>query len=213
MSAYRRFFDTDAQNGRNVTNSNLELDLFTKAHHVEMLNHYFKGQIDYSLQWSDIIYSYIKNYFKEKEPYTLKKILYLYRHADKRTRKRIRKEFGDSIKRKVTWEFYVNWYVKKTVSNFRQTAENKNSRASGCNPDWRSAWDSGSFVDTATVVSNSGSGKFCGKQGCYLFYGPVEFSGNKFFYLLFAGGIDFYVCVQSSISVVFNVSSVTICKP
>jgi len=102
MSAYRRFFDTDAQNGRNVTNSNLELDLFTKAHHVEMLNHYFKGQIDYSLQWSDIIYSYIKNYFKEKEPYTLKKILYLYRHADKRTRKRIRKEFGDSIKRKVT---------------------------------------------------------------------------------------------------------------
>ena len=101
MSAYRRFFDTDAQNGRNLTNSNLELDLFTKAHHVEMLNGYFKGEIDYSLQWSDIIYSYIKNYFKEREPYTLKRILYLYRHADKKTRKRIRKEFGDSIKRKV----------------------------------------------------------------------------------------------------------------
>jgi len=101
MSAYRRFFETDAQNGRNLTNSNLELDLFTKAHHVEMLNRYFKGRIDYSKQWSDIIYDYIKNYVKEKKPYTVRKIFYLYRHADKRTRKRICKEFGDSIKRKV----------------------------------------------------------------------------------------------------------------
>ena len=101
MSAYRRFFDADATNGRNVTNSNLELDLFTKAHHVEMLNHYFKGQIDYSLQWSEIIYSYIKRFFKERKPYTFKKILYLYWHADKKTRKLIRREFRDSIKRKV----------------------------------------------------------------------------------------------------------------
>lgn len=102
MSAYRRFFDTDAQNGRNLTNNNLELDLFTKAHHVEMLNHYFKGEIDYSLQWSDIIFSYIKNYFREKKPYTLKKIFYLYRHADKKTRNLICREFVDSIKRKVS---------------------------------------------------------------------------------------------------------------
>lgn len=101
MSAYRRFFETDAQNGRNLTNSNLELDLFTKAHHVEMLNRYFQGKIDYSLQWSDIIYSYIKNYVKERKPYTVKRIFYLYYHADKRTRKRIRREFSDSIKRKV----------------------------------------------------------------------------------------------------------------
>lgn len=101
MSAYRRFFDTDAQNGRNLTNSNLELDLFTKAHHVEMLNRHFKGEIDYSLQWSDIVFDYIKNYFKEKEPYKLSRIFYLYHHADKRTRRRIRKAFGDSIKRKV----------------------------------------------------------------------------------------------------------------
>lgn len=101
MSAYRRFFETDAQNGRNLTNSNLELDLFTKAHHVEMLNGYFKGKIDYSKQWSNIIYDYIKNYFKEKKPYTLSRIFYLYRHADKKTRKRIRNEFWGSIKRKV----------------------------------------------------------------------------------------------------------------
>ena len=101
MSAYRRFFDSDAKNGRNLTNSNLELDLFTKAHHVEALNRYFKGQIDYSLQWSDIIYDYIKNYCKEGKPYTLKKIVYLYQHADKKTRGLIRKEFCKSIKRKV----------------------------------------------------------------------------------------------------------------
>lgn len=101
MSAYRRFFDSDAQNGRNLTNSNLELDLFTKAHHVEMLNQYFEGRIDFSLQWSDIIYSYIKKYFKEKNPYTVKRIVYLYRHADKKTRELIRKEFLGSIMRKV----------------------------------------------------------------------------------------------------------------
>ena len=101
MSAYRRFFDSDAKNGRNLTNSNLELDLFTKAHHVEALNRYFKGQIDYSLQWADMIFDYIKNYFREGNPYTLKKIVYLYQHADKKTRGLIRKEFLDSIKRKV----------------------------------------------------------------------------------------------------------------
>lgn len=101
MSAYRRFFDADAQNGRNLTNSNLELDLFTKAHHVEMLNRYFQGQIDYSLQWSEIIYSYIKNYFKTGSPYTLKKIIYLYRHADKKTQRTIRQEFLKSVQRKV----------------------------------------------------------------------------------------------------------------
>ena len=101
MSAYRRFFEGNATNGRNVTNSNLELDLFTKAHHVEMLNQYFEGRIDFSLQWSDIIYSYIKKYYKEKNPYTLKRIVYLYRHADKKTRELIRKEFLGSIIRKV----------------------------------------------------------------------------------------------------------------
>jgi len=101
MSAYRRFFETDAKNGRNLTNSNLELDLFTKAHHVEMLNDYFEGQIDYSLQWSDIIYSYIKRYFKEGSPYTFSRICYMYRHSCKKTRKIVRKEFVNSIRRKV----------------------------------------------------------------------------------------------------------------
>ena len=101
MSAYRRFFDTDATNGRNVTNSNLELDLFTKAHHVEMLNRYFKGQIDYSKQWSNIIYDYIKNYFKAGKPYTIKKIGYLMIHADKKTRSIIWGEFWESIRRRI----------------------------------------------------------------------------------------------------------------
>lgn len=101
MSAYRRFFDDTATNGRNVTNSNLELDLFTKAHHVEMLNVYFEGRIDYSLQWSDIIYSYIKRFFKEGKPYTVKRILYMYRHSDKKTKRLIRSEFFGSITRKV----------------------------------------------------------------------------------------------------------------
>lgn len=101
MSAYRRFFDADAQNGRNVTSSNLEQDLFEKAHHVEMLNKYFRGQVDYSLQWSDIIYDYIKNYFKVGKPYSLKRIWYLYQHADMKTKCMIRREFSNSFKRKI----------------------------------------------------------------------------------------------------------------
>lgn len=100
MSAYRRFFDDNATNGRNVTNSNLELDLFTKAHHVERLNHYFEGRIDYSLQWSDIIYSYIKRFFKEGKPYRLNRIIHLYRHADGKTKMLIRNNFLNGIKRR-----------------------------------------------------------------------------------------------------------------
>lgn len=100
MSAYRRFFDADAQNGRNLTNSNLELDLFTKAHHVEMLDQYFEGKIDYSKQWSNIIYDYVKQYFKTGKPYSLKRICYLYQHADSKSRMLVRNEFFKSIKRK-----------------------------------------------------------------------------------------------------------------
>ncbi len=99
MSAYRRFFDADAQNGRNLTNSNLEKDLFTKAHHVEALNAYFEGKIDYSNQWSDIIYDYIKHCFKDGKPYTFKNAIYLFRHADKKTQKVICNEFLGSIRR------------------------------------------------------------------------------------------------------------------
>jgi len=101
MSAYRRFFDEGAQNGRNLTNSNLELDLFMKAHHVEMLNRYFEGKIDYSKQWSGIVYDYIKHYFKDRKPYSLKRIWYLYWHADRKSRMLVREEFYKSVKRKL----------------------------------------------------------------------------------------------------------------
>lgn len=101
MSAYRRFFDEEATNGRNVTNSNLELDYFTKAHHVEALNEYFQGRIDYSEQWTDIIYSYLKALMKEKEPYKFSRFLYMYRHADYKTRKNVRSEFMKSMVRKI----------------------------------------------------------------------------------------------------------------
>lgn len=101
MSAYRRFFNEDAQNGRNLTNSNLELDLYTKAAHVEALHHYFAGRIDYSKQWSNIIYDYLKRVMKEGKPYTKSRFFYMYRHADKKTKKIIRKEFAGSLLRKI----------------------------------------------------------------------------------------------------------------
>ncbi|MDD6203119.1 MAG: glycosyltransferase family 2 protein [Lachnospiraceae bacterium] len=101
MSAYRRFFDKDAQNGRNLTNSNLELDLYTKAEHVEALHHYFDGRIDYSEQWTDIVYGYLKHLLRGEHQYSLSRFLHMYQHSSKKTRKNIRKEFCGSIFRKL----------------------------------------------------------------------------------------------------------------
>jgi len=102
MSAYRRFFDDNATNGRNVTNSNMELDLYTKAHHVQMLNEYFRGRIDYSNQWSDIIWDYGKRVMSNTEGYKLKKFGYMYCHADKLTKKKVRGEFVEALKRRIS---------------------------------------------------------------------------------------------------------------
>lgn len=101
MSAYRRFFDPDATNGRNVTNRNLELDLYTKAHHIESLYHYFQGRIDYSEQWSDIVYDYFKHLMKREKPYSLKHFSHLYFAADHKTRKMLRRFMMESLKRKI----------------------------------------------------------------------------------------------------------------
>lgn len=101
MSAYRRFFDKDAKNGRNLTNSNMEQDLYTKAHHVETLHEYFGDRIDYSGQWSDMIYDYLKRLLHREKPYRFKRFFHMYRHADTKTRKMIRQEFIGSIKQKL----------------------------------------------------------------------------------------------------------------
>ncbi len=101
MSAYRRFFDADATNGRNVTNNNLELDLFTKAHHVEMLNKYFEGRIDYSKQWSDIIHMYFSRLARRMKPYSPGRFWYMYIHADGPTRKKVNIEIYKSIRRRL----------------------------------------------------------------------------------------------------------------
>lgn len=104
MSAYRRFFDDTAINGRNVTNRNMELDLFTKAHHVELLNRYFEGRIDYSKQWSNMIFDYEKRLLKREKPYTFNRFYYMYRHADKKTRKQVREEMLSGMKRRIKGE-------------------------------------------------------------------------------------------------------------
>lgn len=101
MSAYRRFFDSTATNGRYLTNANMELDLFQKAHHVEMLNEYFGGRIDYSGQWSDMLWDYGKRALGRKDNFKLSRFLYMYNRADKKTRKMVRDEAFGSIKRKI----------------------------------------------------------------------------------------------------------------
>lgn len=101
MSAYRRFFDKDATNGRNMTNANMEQDLFEKAHHVEALNEYFEGRINYSGQWSDMIWDYGKRALGGKKGFKLSRFIYMYNHADKKTRKMINSEILLSLKRKL----------------------------------------------------------------------------------------------------------------
>lgn len=101
MSAYRRFFDENATNGRNVTNANLELDLYTKVQHVERLNKYFEGRIDYSWQWSDIILSYAKKALRLKKGYYMRRLMHMYRHADSKTRKMVRELLLESLTRRI----------------------------------------------------------------------------------------------------------------
>ncbi|MCR4651079.1 MAG: glycosyltransferase [Lachnospiraceae bacterium] len=101
MSAYRRFFDENATNGRNLTNANMELDLFTKANHVYMLNEYFDGAIDYSGQWSDIIWDYGKRAFKRVPGFRLGRFCKMYRNADGRTKKLVRRMIRESFSRRL----------------------------------------------------------------------------------------------------------------
>lgn len=101
MSAYRRFFDATATNGRYLTNSNMEQDLFEKAHHVETLNEYFAGRIDYSKQWTDIVWDYGKRMLGRNKGYRLSRFAHMYSKADKKTKKLVRQEALASVKRKI----------------------------------------------------------------------------------------------------------------
>lgn len=100
MSAYRRFFEENATNGRNATNANMAQDLYDKAHHVQTLNEYFNGRIDYSRQWSDMIWDYGKRAMTHVKGFTLKRFWHMYSCSDAKTKKLVRKEFITSIKRR-----------------------------------------------------------------------------------------------------------------
>ena len=102
MSAYRRFFDNKATNGRNVTNANMELDLYTKAHHVQALNEYFDGRIDYSRQWSDIIWDYGKRVMNRTDGYRFSRFMHMYGHADAITRRKVRSEAVKALGRRIS---------------------------------------------------------------------------------------------------------------
>lgn len=103
MSAYRRFFDLEAKNGRNLTNSNMPQDLFDKCHHLEVLNEYFDGKIDYSRQWCVYVYDYLKGAFlHHNEGYHFHKFIYLYHHANVKVRKMVRGEFKETILNGIT---------------------------------------------------------------------------------------------------------------
>lgn len=66
MSAYRRFFDQDATNGRNVTTLDLPLDYYNTAKQLEIIDEYLGGIVDLSPKWSAILNSYFKGMLKER---------------------------------------------------------------------------------------------------------------------------------------------------
>lgn len=99
MSAYRRFSDPGALNGRNLTNADMEKDLYEKAHHVMVLNEYFAGRIDYSHQWSNIIYDYTKRMLRLKKGYRYGRFKVMYEAADEKTKALVRECLKSDLKR------------------------------------------------------------------------------------------------------------------
>ena len=68
---------------------------------VKALNDYFKGRIDYSHQWSNIIWDYGKRAIAGAKGYSMKRFMFMYKNSDKKTKKIIRNEFINSLKRKL----------------------------------------------------------------------------------------------------------------
>lgn len=102
MSAYRRFFDADAQNGRNVTVRNLAEDYCNTIRQVKMLYEYFGGNVDFSKKWNNLLSDYFKGMLKRVQPgFSWKMFWRLYLESSPETRKRFREGLKESLTRRL----------------------------------------------------------------------------------------------------------------
>lgn len=104
MSAYRLIIslDDNATNARSVGQKNLALDFYKSCHQMEVLNRYFKGQVDLSKMWSNYILSYFKNMIKtEDERFQRKQFFVMLGKANIRTKKKVLGYLAGSLLRKM----------------------------------------------------------------------------------------------------------------
>lgn len=101
MSAYRRFFDDSAQNGRNVTVQNLAQDYCNTIRQVKMLYEYLEGKADFSKKWNTLLTDYFKGMMKRVQPgFSLGTFLKLYRESCPETKKKFRAGLCASLTRR-----------------------------------------------------------------------------------------------------------------
>lgn len=101
MSSYRRFFDENAINGRNVTTENLAQDYYNTARQLQLLDEYFTGRVDYSIMRHRLVYGYLKGLLQGSDHrYRWKVFNEMYRDSNQKTKKMIRVSLIHSILRK-----------------------------------------------------------------------------------------------------------------
>lgn len=101
MSAYRRFFDEDAKNGRNVTVRNLAEDYCNTIRQVTMLYEYFEKKVDFSKKWNTLLTDYFKGMIKKVQPgFSWGVFLKLYCGGSPETKRRFRNGLCESLTRR-----------------------------------------------------------------------------------------------------------------
>lgn len=101
MSAYRRFFDDSAQNGRNVTVKNLAQDYCNTMRQVKMLYEYFEGKADFSKKWNTLLSDYFKGMIKRVQPgFSVGTFLKLYFESSQETKKRFMNGLVENLVRR-----------------------------------------------------------------------------------------------------------------
>lgn len=101
MSAYRRFFDKNAVNGRNIIALDKPASYYDTARQLEVINKYLNGKVDLSPKWSTEIFDYFKALFKrEKCGYKFTVFMGMYLRSSKFTKRKVNKKIISSVKRK-----------------------------------------------------------------------------------------------------------------
>lgn len=101
MSAYRRFFDQDATNGRNVTTHNLAEDYCNTIRQVKTLYEYFGERVDFSKKWNTLLMNYFKGMLKHvQHGFSWRTFLKLYFESSRETKKRFNSELKENLIRR-----------------------------------------------------------------------------------------------------------------